>query len=1405
MKALHQKRQATVMSGLSVSGGWAAMSVLCAALLSCGGSPELIDRTQPNYLAKSELIYGTWYLQETVVDVPPTTPISFVGYTTGLTGVEKVRFEVQEHHLVAYRAFELIPGMDPNVDRSKSTLGRTVTRDGAPYRGAPVAAWPIVSHFDRQRTYNAATGEQSNVLVEDTQDRPWYERDFIRVDWANNVIHNLNNVSNGGVVSPRGNKAMQIYVTPLDQNLEDDAFVTQYRQVDGIPVLDYFDFTVRAVFDPAKVYYPGYGELPFCFLNPSVDCQSAEVKVRTSLARVDDERVADYEPLPYGDRLNKKFGFYRTERNTYDPNRGLTESGRLLYANRHNLWKKAHDSKGKVIPLAQREVRPIVYYLASGFPKELLPEARALEKSWDTAFRRAVAVPRGLEPDQVEQVFYVCETPVPAGAPDACGKEGFSVRLGDLRYSQIVWVDQPQLAGPLGFGPVAADPETGEILSGVAYIYGAQVDAYAGNAHSILDVLSGTLTIEQLLAAKDKRDYVFEHLNPTDPRRPASGPWQSEGGLVSSTRPLASFGRTAGTLQTQVQGMVAAKSPPRLLEDRATVVASKLTQHPALEAELLDAPEVRALVLQSAPGATLRRRLQTDPALYREVARQTLLRTGELQKLAADRLEWASRGARGGCIYLAEFADDAMVGLAKELAARYRTRFDALKAEGQTDANARAQARDEGYQWLRGATFKAVTEHELGHTFGMMHNFAGSFDAMNYQDGYWDLRKQTIGVLAGGKRVLPSTPANLLLASKPNQAQLDGQMSHREYSSIMDYGSRMNSDLQGIGKYDAAAILFVYGGGPEPGYVEVFQQTRMRGPPDYDEPNTVVETDVIGKSLLVRGAHAEIPLAHVEHYTPASLFYSDRFHYTTLPFHFADKNLSFDAALEQGLDRMKRRSFRKWSDMEIVYLRIEAVLDRWYRDVGNFVATDWEKASSIVAVAAPNAPVEVPFMFCSDYEVGASLACNRWDKGADVFEVTTDWLERYRNYYAFNSFRRDRVAFGSDSYWRAIDSRYLGNLPNVYQQWLFNIYLLQSAYGYTAEQVDRFFGLGDPIYQNYWTMAVIDGTNALMRNLTTPAAGYHGRKGTGNWVALPMNGASGERFAPAVEAKLISDAAAAGYSDVVYIPRGPGRSMYSLYDEEGFEAYTRVNEVGHFWDQVASMGSLTTSTTQFLGVDRGSDALRYSIPYYLIFNKELSGLFSNVWLGREGAYASRLVRTGNGQATAVAPTFIRGETFIDGFDYPPAPALVDGNGNPLPVEYVEATPTWSTRFYAEFWGMGFFTSNFDQEFANFNNVYRLGSGESLSPAPGYVEEKLLDPFGGGYTYAALKKSGDPSPPAAPSLIASTRDAAQKWESAKTSGLPVDGLTAAQWEAKTREGVRLLELMRAFYAAFGRAL
>jgi hypothetical protein len=1549
----------------------ALVSVAMMFVMTGCEQPQVIDRTMPNYMKKSDLLDGTWYIKESVVDAPktPGNPIT-IGYGGD---IEKIRWEFQEDLLVGYRSYEIVPGADPLVDRENSTLGNVKFKDGRKYKGNPVFAYPV-KHFDRQRQYNPATGEQSNVLEENGTDRPWYERDFARVDWRTNSVYNFSNCNQpNGTLENCGSTRKRFfrYLTDQDQQSVDQSIV-QERNPNG--ELVYFDHVTQAIHDPESVYYDGYGMLPYCLFDSTVDCESGDVRIRTSVLKVDQAVANDYEPLLYSDKLMTKFGMFRQESYTYSKDHYYTYSGQQFMGMRHNIWQKAHNADGSTIPVTERQVRPVVYYMTNNTPEYLKQSAsqfhakkagtdpkETIEASWDRAYRKAVAIPRGLEwnDPKVDQMFYVCQSPVQEGDPAACGKAGTYARIGDLRYNLIPYVEQ-NAGGLLGLGPSAMDPETGRVVHAAANIYGLGLDTWAGDSMLTMEVVNGEVSLSELVTGKNIKDYVFNNLNATDPRRPSNGPWQSQQPLVSdATRSASSFGKTTNKLKTQIDSWKQSKSMPIARENRHAVVEQMIKNNPALESELINLPEVKLGVQGLTSNKAFLAKLSTDSEFYRKVAMNLVM--------GKDPIEDARRAVKNkpdpkiGCYYELDYSDDDYVGVAKRKLKLQNDLIAKFKVSGAptcsaktscSEVEAKVAAKAEVYNSLRREAYRSVTEHEIGHTLGMMHNFIASADALNYHDGYWDMRKETIGVQVGNERVLPITPANLADAAKPNQNQIDKGMYEYTYSSIMDYGARVTSQNRGTGKYDDAFILFTYGGGYEPGWVEVFNEMRN----DYKSASVTIPLDNKAKVFTARGAHVEMPIAIAEHYTPYSNFYTDKYHYTTLPFQFADANGSFEGMLNQGVARMKNRSYRKWSEMEGHYKSLARALKTYNLSFGEYrqdpvtgnVAynLDFVRATNIMAAAyadsqdgkeatsaIPNAdcsgvpcnrpdttsfalrangaaqytvevfvpgtysfvidlrekvpaggehvayavsvngtmaksgsfaepgfngkvgfgaalkpgkhqisvaytnavtgqtnrvlnvdklsfdimnfekggekhmPVEVPYMFCSDYEVGANLLCNRNDQGADVFEMTSKWIERFNESYVFLNFRRDKLTYSPSGVAFRKLVRYLDNIPNVYQQWLFNIYFLANYYDLSAEELDKYYGLGDPIYQNYWTMAVVDSTNLLMEQLSIPQAGYHGQKSDGTWEYVKTGDALNRRLDTPAEQALISELRKpqnGGYSDVLYIPRGPGRSMFSVYDSFGYDGFNRVNEAGHFWDVRAAMFTLASSETNFLGVDRGSDALRYSLPYYQTFNLELAPLFNNYWAENSSYFAARVGKNTDGTGVVQPAVFLRAENYIDGFVYPvAAPTPIDGGGNPMVMSKVIPVTTWSTRFWAQVYSMAFFTTNGNMEFANFNNVYRLGGGDNLTPSTGFEVVSVADSFGGGYSYAALKKIGQTNPPAAAAVVEKCKTETDKWNLSKSTNQPVDGLTAAQWEQKVRETTRTLEMMRGLFGIFGR--
>ena len=124
--------------------GLAALIALTA--ISCAQDVGLIDRSQPGLLKKS-VFEGEWFMRRTVIDAPYDTGFTFIGEQDE---VSRIRWELQENHLIAWR---VLPHIDDTPD------------------AAPMAVFAIKGHVDLMREYSPSTGEQSNVLVENTSDR----------------------------------------------------------------------------------------------------------------------------------------------------------------------------------------------------------------------------------------------------------------------------------------------------------------------------------------------------------------------------------------------------------------------------------------------------------------------------------------------------------------------------------------------------------------------------------------------------------------------------------------------------------------------------------------------------------------------------------------------------------------------------------------------------------------------------------------------------------------------------------------------------------------------------------------------------------------------------------------------------------------------------------------------------------------------------------------------------------------------------------------------------------------------------------------------------------------------------------------------------------------------------------
>lgn len=312
----------------SVCGLFAALAL---AATGCAVAQPDVNRVQTNVVDKT-IFDGEWWYATTIIDVkadsaailgagglaPFSGSMSMVdfGIDKGESfNMARIRWVLDENFLYAYRAYELIDGGNDD--------GRSPD-----FRGQPLAAFAVEGHLDVRREYNPVTGETTNVIAENTTDRRWYERQFVRVDWSQNLISPF--YANYGPEIAELYAILQPEPVPFDfqtgahgemcgsapcfpksyepqfVRIKDDP---TYRFSDEWPVamgdtVHYMSFVNQEIWSPGQNCF-SYGSM----------CSSATVTVRASFLRIppEHEYASDSETHDEFDR----FGLFRSYQRTY--------------------------------------------------------------------------------------------------------------------------------------------------------------------------------------------------------------------------------------------------------------------------------------------------------------------------------------------------------------------------------------------------------------------------------------------------------------------------------------------------------------------------------------------------------------------------------------------------------------------------------------------------------------------------------------------------------------------------------------------------------------------------------------------------------------------------------------------------------------------------------------------------------------------------------------------------------------------------------------------------------------------------------------------------------------------------------------------------------------------------------
>ena len=320
----------------------ATLGLLAGGALGCAEEREPINRVQPNALAKSFFVGDDlrsdadnpeFWSQGTVVDVGYGAAQDGLFTSTYAQPVSRIKWQITEDMLIGRLSYERIQDTDGKKGVGKSTD-----------QGVIVVAYPITSHFDIRYEYNPTTGEEMNVLVENSADKPWYDREYFRVDWSKNLnvdSYDFDTLSMLGLYGGVEYEPMSYYV-----NDPTDPDAPHFDAETG-----YFDITNKAFAKPKMIdlSHLGWGidKFPACMLDndffggsaPSGTCNPVELTVRQSFRRLVDK---DYEPANWDGKRFTAFGAFYVERSGYSRNYGMSDDKWYRLISRYNIWERSH-------------------------------------------------------------------------------------------------------------------------------------------------------------------------------------------------------------------------------------------------------------------------------------------------------------------------------------------------------------------------------------------------------------------------------------------------------------------------------------------------------------------------------------------------------------------------------------------------------------------------------------------------------------------------------------------------------------------------------------------------------------------------------------------------------------------------------------------------------------------------------------------------------------------------------------------------------------------------------------------------------------------------------------------------------------------------------------------------------
>lgn len=645
------------------------------------------------------------------------------------------------------------------------------------------------------------------------------------------------------------------------------------------------------------------------------------------------------------------------------------------------------------------------------------------------------ATPRGV---------VVCHNPVREDDSTACREVGYRARYGDLRYSHASYWGGFSRAPFGGIAHWSYDPLTGEVVANGALTMGRSVEFAAAQQRDfvrlILNTLPGNLdplSIDQFVGGGPTASLVQALRNPQALRNIGSGPagemtpeqlrervQSADHVHAAQNMPinLPNMGNDHARIAAAMQRMQMDTQPvtgPTASDVAFRNVARQLQDTP-YEAAMLDRSWLAAAGVNPSAAlnaATLERvsPLRSFDPRFVEMLRESIIR----------------RGAEHGVCFQEAGAPPMVGSVNLQGVARYFAR----KYPAGMDPEVRARRM---LSELRIDAYKGIQLHEVGHSIGLYHVPVSSFDSMNYNPQYWQLRSHN-GTAQGSCRPDGGNSIRNANADQDNcmgprwidpysSEELGARPLEAEHhsagvdyfanTSTMEYQWERFGETVGLGAYDFYAMGILYGR-----VIETMDRAatpvseQLRFSPRLRAQNT--EKDYIGwfDPQLIPPDQQEayrsmygLPTMGV-HYTELArqlnVFSMDRCRPAT-----AQERARYRFKLVDGMIcQHAPRDVAALSDMETgPYFTEPRTPDSEPLDADSR-APSWHVRDGARdggdVFAGGNGPVRWHYRVAWDRGVGYPNV-NYFDQGADIYEVTRAFTLKYDLSYPTMYFRRGR-------------------------------------------------------------------------------------------------------------------------------------------------------------------------------------------------------------------------------------------------------------------------------------------------------------------------------------------------------------------------------------------------------------